>query len=209
MAVLLWVGLVWNVCGQPRKPLGPWEGKREGGRTAYRRLHMSGPAQREGRPDHRILLGDGSGDMASREARAYDTPAILFAIRRVFVYFGAMKAKSAPAKNGRRGGRARSAVKSLAARQNILLRWHPPSPDGVIPPEALIDGAWYFGEGRSASIALWDGSTKTFHTVATSSWIDPTTYPLSSRRMVRLKQERHVAARGTFSPRSILAKATR
>ena len=118
-----------------------------------------------------------------------------------------MKSIALPVRNGRRGGRARTPAKSLAARQNILLRWHPPGRDGVIPQEALIDGAWYLGAGRAASVALWDGSTKTFHTVASNFWVDPASYQAAARRTVRLKQERHIVAGGTFAPKKILSAA--
>jgi len=71
----------------------------------------------------------------------------------------------------------------------------------VIPLEALIDGAWYSGRGRSAPIDCWEGVTRTFHTVQQSSWADPASYPAISRRTVRLKQEKHVATPGgTFAP---------
>ncbi len=113
----------------------------------------------------------------------------------------------AAAITGRKGGSARTAAKSLAAKQNILLRWHPAGNDGVIPLSALIDGAWYLGHGRSASVALWDAVSKSFHTLATNSWSDPARYPEITRRTVRLKQERHVAAGGTFAPRRILSAA--
>ena len=49
---------------------------------------------------------------------------------------------------GRKGGKARSEQKSLAARQNVRLRWHGRREDGVIPVAALIDGAWYRGNRR-------------------------------------------------------------
>lgn len=118
-----------------------------------------------------------------------------------------MKSLTTPSRTGRQGGQARSSAKSLAARQNILLRWHPPARDGVIPAKALIDGAWYLGEGRSASLAFWDGVSSTFHVIATNSWSDPENYPVIARRTVRLKQERHVASGGTFAPRKILSAA--
>lgn len=129
------------------------------------------------------------------------------AIRRPFVYSGFVSSVQISARTGRKGGRARTAAKSLAARQNVLLRWHPADRNGVIPVPGLIDGAWYLGEGRSASIAYWDAVSKTFHTVAANSWSDPTSYPQVTRRTVRLKQERHVQSGGTFAPRKILAGA--
>jgi hypothetical protein len=118
-----------------------------------------------------------------------------------------MKTSTTHSRNGRKGGKARTAAKTLAARQNILLRWHRPGRDGVIPPAALIDGAWYIGEGRSASVAFWDGFRKTFQTVSAISWFDPATYPQITGRTVRLKQERHVTSGGTFAPREILSAA--
>lgn len=118
-----------------------------------------------------------------------------------------MPSLTLPRHTGRRGGRARTPAKSLAARQNALLRWHPADRDGVIPCEALIDGAWYVGDGRSASVACWDGVSKTFYTIASNSWSDPAHYPVITRRTVRLKQERHRASGGTFAPRKILSAA--
>ena len=119
-----------------------------------------------------------------------------------------MPAVKTPIRTGRKGGRARTPAKSLAARQNILLRWHPADVDGVIPPEALIDGAWYTGRGRSAPIACWDEVSRTFHTVQQSSWPDPANYPAIARRTVRLKQEKHVdAPGGTFAPMKIVTAA--
>jgi hypothetical protein len=118
-----------------------------------------------------------------------------------------MRVSTTLERNGRKGGKARTAAKSLAARQNILLRWHRPGRDGVIPPAALIDGTWYLGKGRSASLAFWDAFRKTFHTVSANSWYDPATYPEITGRTVRLKQERHIASGGTFAPREILSAA--
>lgn len=106
---------------------------------------------------------------------------------------------------GRKGGKARSPAKSLAARQNILLRWHGKSRRGVIPEKALIDGAWYQGRGRTAPIALWDAKSGFFHAVGWSSVPDPENFPASSKRVYRLKQERHAdASGGTFEPLNIL-----
>jgi len=76
-------------------------------------------------------------------------------IRRAFVSILFMKDSANSISTGRRGGKARSPAKSMAARQNILLRWHGRSRKGVIPEKALIDGAWYQGRGRTAPIALW------------------------------------------------------
>jgi len=128
------------------------------------------------------------------------TVPVNLALRRVFVCPAWTKSKNLPVEHGRKGGRARTAAKSLAARQNILLRWHRPGRDGVIPPAALIDGAWYVGEGRSASVAYWDHTRKTFHTLSANSWFDPATYPEITKRTVRIKQERQVAGRRDLCP---------
>lgn len=100
---------------------------------------------------------------------------------------------------------AKSERKSLTARQNALLRWHGRSDAGVIPVEALIDGAWYQGKGRTSSLAVWDGHGKSFHTVGLNSFSDPENYPAISRRVVRLKQESHIATPGgSFAPLNIV-----
>ena len=116
-----------------------------------------------------------------------------------------MKAQPSSISTGRRGGKARSPAKSMAARQNILLRWHGRSRKGVIPEKALIDGAWYQGRGRTAPIALWDANSGVFQAVGWSSVPDPENYPATSKRIFRLKQERHAdVSGGTFEPLSIL-----
>jgi len=107
---------------------------------------------------------------------------------------------------GRKGGKARSEQKSLAARQNVRLRWHGKREDGVIPVAALIDGAWYRGKGRTASVAVWDAHSSTFHTVGMNTYREPLTFPKISSRVTRLKQEGHVeASGGSFAPLHILA----
>jgi hypothetical protein len=106
---------------------------------------------------------------------------------------------------GRRGGSMSSPAKALAARQNILIRWHGRQGDGVIPEPALIDGAWYQGHGRSAPIALWDAEHGVFRTMSWSSMPDPASYPQGGRRVFRLKQERHsLREGGTFSPMKLI-----
>ena len=97
---------------------------------------------------------------------------------------------------GRKGGKARSEQKSLAARQNIRLRWHRKREDGVIPLAALIDGAWYRGRGRTASVAVWDEHSLTFHTVGMNTYREPKDFPRSSRRVTRIKQEGHSETKG-------------
>lgn len=107
---------------------------------------------------------------------------------------------------GRKGGEVSSDRKALAARQNVLLRWHGKRTDGVIPKAALIDGAWYRGKGRTASVAIWDAHSGTFHTVGMNTHRDPANFPAISSRVTRLKQESHVeAAGGSFAPFQILA----
>ena len=116
-----------------------------------------------------------------------------------------MKTRVSSISTGRRGGKARSPAKSMAARQNILLRWHGRSRKGVIPEKALIDGAWYQGRGRTAPLAVWDSTSRVFHAVGWSSFPDPLNYPAASKRVFRLKQERHADADGgTFEPLDIL-----
>lgn len=106
---------------------------------------------------------------------------------------------------GRRGGSVSSPAKALAARQNILIRWHGRQGDGVIPEPALIDGAWYQGQGRSAPIALWDGTQGVFRTMSWSSMPDPASFPEGGRRVFRLKQEKHsLREGGTFSPMKLI-----
>lgn len=106
---------------------------------------------------------------------------------------------------GRLGGRVSSPAKALAARQNILIRWHGRQEGGVIPEPALIDGAWYQGRGRSAPIALWDAASGFFRTMSWSSMPDPASFPEGGRRVYRLKQERHsLREGGTFSPMKLI-----
>ena len=116
-----------------------------------------------------------------------------------------MKTRISSISTGRRGGKIRSPAKSMAARQNILLRWHARSQEGVIPEKALIDGAWYQGRGRTAPLAIWDSTLRVFHAVGWSNVPDPENYPAVSKRVFRLKQERHAeASGGTFEPLSLL-----
>jgi hypothetical protein len=106
---------------------------------------------------------------------------------------------------GSKGGKARSEIKSLTARQNALLRWRGKRQGGVIPVDALIDGAWYSGRGRTAPVAVWDAHGQTFRTVGMNSYVDPGSFPRISERTTRLKQEGHVAAPGgSFAPLRIV-----
>jgi hypothetical protein len=106
---------------------------------------------------------------------------------------------------GRRGGSVSSPAKTLAARQNILIRWHGRQAGGILPEPALIDGAWYQGRGRSAPIALWDAGHGVFQTMSWSSIPDPASFPEGGRRVFRLKQEKHsLREGGTFSPMKLI-----
>lgn len=116
-----------------------------------------------------------------------------------------MLAIKSPSATGRQGGRARSPAKTLSARQNVLLRWHSRDRDGVIPERALIDGAWYQGRGRSAPLALWDASHRVFQALGWSGIPDPENFPKGSKRVFRIKQERHAHHDGgTFYPMNII-----
>lgn len=127
-------------------------------------------------------------------------------IPRCLVYRSLMITNRQNALIGRKGGKARSEQKSVAARQNIRLRWHRRREDGVIPLAALIDGAWYRGKGRTASVALWDEHSSTFHTVGMNTYRDPKDFPRISRRVTRIKQEGHIETKGgSFAPLQILA----
>jgi len=113
----------------------------------------------------------------------------------------------ASVRSGRIGGQKRTSAKTLAAKQNILLRWHPRDKDGTIPVGALVDGAWYQGSGRTAPIALWDYHAELFRTVGIQTWPDPANYPATHRRISGLKSERHIQSPGgTFSPQKIIAR---
>jgi hypothetical protein len=110
-------------------------------------------------------------------------------------------------RSGRIGGQKRTSAKTLSAKQNILLRWHPRDKDGTIPVAALVDGAWYLGSGRTAPIALWDSHAGLFRTISIQTWPDPANYPATRRRISGLKSEKHIQSPGgTFSPKSILAQ---
>jgi len=118
-----------------------------------------------------------------------------------------MQAANGSIQTGRRGGRSRTPAKALAAKQNILLRWHPKDKDGTIPVEALLDGAWYQGDGRTGPIALWDAPAGLFRTIGIQTWPDPRRYPEVRRRVTGLKTEKHIQMPGgTFAPRTILAR---
>jgi hypothetical protein len=115
--------------------------------------------------------------------------------------------RQASVRSGRIGGQKSTSAKTLSAKQNILLRWHPRDKDGTIPVEALVDDAWYQGSGRTAPIALWDSHAGLFRTIGIQTWPDPASYPATRRRVSRLKSERHIhSPGGTFSPQKIIAR---
>ena len=73
--------------------------------------------------------------------------------------------------------------------------------------EALIDGAWYSGRGRTAPVAVWDAHARTFRTVGMNSYIDPEHFPQISERTTRLKQEGHIGMPGgSFAPMRIVGE---
>ena len=102
------------------------------------------------------------------------------------------------AKIGRRGGTASTPAKRAAARLNALKRWHPKA-GGLLPLDSLKDGTWYRGQGRNATVGLWDGQGQCFWTVAMNDFADPATFPIHPRRQVRLKREDYFSIhRGEF-----------
>ena len=105
------------------------------------------------------------------------------------------------ARIGRRGGRASTPAKRAAARQNALNRWGREPEKAVLPMEALHDGAWYRGQGRNATVGLWDARARCFWTIAVNDFADPAKFPAEPLRQVRLKREDYFSkASGTFRP---------
>ncbi len=109
---------------------------------------------------------------------------------------------------GARGGSASSPAKTQAARAAARKRWGHPEPAArVIPPSRLKDGAWYSGTGRNGGIAVWDRKQQCFWITSISDLPDPLVHPQGGSRVVRLKQEGHVAhSGGTFAPVSLIRK---
>lgn len=108
-------------------------------------------------------------------------------------------------KIGRRGGRASTPAKKVAARLNALKRWRRKSDPGVLPQELLRDGTWYRGRGRNSIVGLWDSRARCFWTIAVNDFADPASFPAKSRRQVRLKREDYFSREsGTFKPSALL-----
>jgi hypothetical protein len=109
------------------------------------------------------------------------------------------------ARIGRRGGRASTPAKRAAARQNALKRWGREPQKAVLALEALHDGAWYRGQGRNATVGLWDARARCFWTIAVNDFADPAKFPAEPLRQVRLKREDYSSkAGGTFKPTGTL-----
>src|SRR5687767_12124422 len=94
------------------------------------------------------------------------------------------------AKIGKKGGSASTPAKRIAARLNVMKRWHGTSPTvGVLPVTQLHDCVWYRGTGRNSNFGLWDSRAECFWTIAVNDFANPATYPANARRQVRLKRE--------------------
>lgn len=105
------------------------------------------------------------------------------------------------ARIGRRGGRASTLAKREAARRNARKRWGRPFEEAVLPVQALRDGTWYGGQGRTAPIGLWDARARCFWTIALNDFADPSRFPADPMRQVRLKREDYFSeTSGTFRP---------
>jgi hypothetical protein len=109
------------------------------------------------------------------------------------------------ARIGRRGGRASTPAKRAAARQNALKRWGRTAEPPVLPIDALRDGTWYRGQGRNATVGLWDARARCFWTIVVNDLADPAKFPSEPLRQVRLKQEDYFSeVSGTFQPTAAL-----
>ncbi len=109
------------------------------------------------------------------------------------------------ARIGRRGGQASTPAKRAAARQNALKRWGQTQAQPVLPVEVLRDGTWYRGQGRNATVGLWDARARCFWTIAVNDFADPAKFPDEPLRQVRLKREDYFGkASGTFRPTATL-----
>ena len=108
--------------------------------------------------------------------------------------------KKSSYKSGQIGGRKKSELKTLVARQNILLRWNPREHDGGIPIDALIDGGWYRGKGKSGKMAMWSFAKKLFLTIKNADLTKNSGSPFY------VTQEKHrSSAGGSFSPQEIVS----
>ncbi len=117
--------------------------------------------------------------------------------------FGSMRnaISSHYARIGRRGGQVSTPAKRAAARRNALKRWGHGPKQAALPVEALRDGRWYRGQGRNATVGLWDARARCFWTIAVNDFADPAKFPAEPLRRVRLKREDYCSnAGGTFRP---------
>lgn len=109
------------------------------------------------------------------------------------------------ARIGRRGGQASTPAKRTAARRNALKRWGRAPEEPVLQVEALRDGTWYRGQGRNATVGLWDARARCFWTIAVNDFANPAKFPAEPFRQVRLKREDYFSkASGTFRPTAAL-----
>jgi hypothetical protein len=105
------------------------------------------------------------------------------------------------ARIGHKGGRASTPAKRAAAQRNALKRWGRKPEEHVLTVESLRDGAWYRGQGRNATVALWDACAHCFWTIAVNDFADPAKFPAEPLRQVRLKREDYFSdVNGTFRP---------
>ena len=89
--------------------------------------------------------------------------------------------------HGRVGGKAKTFVKSLAARQNALLRWRGKERGSVIPQLALMANVWY--RDKNAGIALWAEESRCFMT-----------FERGVTRSVLVRRKHGDGSMGTFAP---------
>ncbi len=109
-------------------------------------------------------------------------------IRRPFAYFSNMAGiRTTQRAHGRAGGKAKTSVKSLAARQNALLRWRGKERGDIIPQAALIADVWY--RDKNAGIALWSAGSRCF-----------LTFECGAFRPVLVRRKHGDGSRGSFAP---------
>ena len=108
--------------------------------------------------------------------------------------------KKSSYKSGQMGGTKKSEIKTLAARQNILLRWNPREPSGRIPVPALIDGGWYRGKGKNGKMAMWNSAKKAFLTIKKANLKN------TNNSVFLISLEKHGSCSGgSFSPEEIIS----
>jgi len=139
-------------------------------------------------PTHPFLVSTGQSTFDMRSCFAYFP--IVATPKKLTAYYAHI---------GRKGGRKKSEAKRLAARLAALTRWGH-ARTASIPIVDLSDRTWYEGHGRNSDLGLWDSRSQTFHVICITDFISPEKYPEPGQRSVRLKQERHYDAEGTFRP---------